>query len=194
AAYGPLPDWYFLFFDQLLKYDFASGPYTLVGIMILPGRAFGGLLLAPFLDSGPGRRSPKRPVAVALMLLGLSATVWLTYESAIDVHWEKKAETNKPIPREYQLEIDEEQEGYEPYQDSCVGCHGDGLFGGEGPELRRNGLPEDAIKQIAVDGIGDMPSDIFQGSDEELDELADFITSMEEEQAELDEKLEEEEE
>ena len=34
----------------------------------------------------------------------------------------------------------------------------------------------------------------FEPNDEELDELADFITSMEEEQAELDEKLEEEEE
>src|SRR5699024_11992953 len=34
AAYVPLPDWYFLFLYQLLKYDFASGPYTLFGILI----------------------------------------------------------------------------------------------------------------------------------------------------------------
>lgn len=180
AAYVPLPDWYFLFLYQLLKYDFASGPYTLFGILILPGLAFGGLLLAPFLDSGPGRRPPKRPIAVAMMLLGLTATVWLTYESAVDVDWEEKAEANKPIPPEEELEIDTEHEGYDVYQNSCAGCHADDLSGGEGPALIGTGLPEEAIKQIAVDGIGDMPPDVFQGSDEELDDLADFIVSMDE--------------
>src|SRR5699024_10619047 len=75
AAYVPLPDWYFLFLYQLLKYDFASGPYTLFGILIIPRLAFGVLLLAPFLYSGTGRRPTKRHIAVALMLLCLSATV-----------------------------------------------------------------------------------------------------------------------
>src|SRR5699024_12334045 len=98
------------------------------------------------------------------MLLGLSATVCLTYESAIDVDCEEKAETNKPIPPEYQLEIDEEHEGYEPYQNSCAGCHGDDLSGGEGPELTRTGLPEDAIRQIAIDRMGDMPSAVLMVS------------------------------
>lgn len=60
ASYYPLPDWYFLFLYQLLKYNFASGPYTLLGMLILPGLAFGALLLAPFLDNGPGRRPPRR--------------------------------------------------------------------------------------------------------------------------------------
>src|SRR5699024_3209917 len=43
--YIPLPDWYFLFLYQLLKYDFASGPYVLFGILVLPGLAFGALFL-----------------------------------------------------------------------------------------------------------------------------------------------------
>src|SRR5699024_4790467 len=110
---------------------FASGPYTLFGILIIPGLAFGGLLLAPFLDSGPGRRPPKRPIAGALMLLGLSATVWLTYESAIDVDWEEKAETIKPILSEEELEIDEAHEAYVHYENSYAGCHGDDLCGRE---------------------------------------------------------------
>src|SRR5699024_8271747 len=97
AAYVPLPDWYFLFLYQLLKYDFASGPYTLFGILIIPGLAFGGLLLAPFLDSGPGRRPPKRPIAVALMLLGLSAAIWLSHCSAMAVVWEKKPQWTTPF-------------------------------------------------------------------------------------------------
>src|SRR5699024_3545761 len=56
AAYIPLPDWYFLFLYELLKYKFASGPYVIMGILVIPGLAFGALLLAPFLDNGPGRR------------------------------------------------------------------------------------------------------------------------------------------
>src|SRR5699024_11514046 len=56
ALYLPLPDWYFLFLYELLKYDFASGPYVLLGILVIPGVAFGALFLAPFLDNGPGRR------------------------------------------------------------------------------------------------------------------------------------------
>src|SRR5699024_10832186 len=43
AAYLPLPDWYFLFLYQLLKYKFASQDFILFGILILPGLAFGGL-------------------------------------------------------------------------------------------------------------------------------------------------------
>src|SRR5699024_4450377 len=58
AANGALPDWYFRILYQLLKYDFVSVAYTLFGILIIPGLAFGGLLLALFLDSGPGRRTP----------------------------------------------------------------------------------------------------------------------------------------
>src|SRR5699024_3065759 len=46
AAYIPLPDWYFLFLYELLKYDFASGPYVLLGILVIPGIAFGALFLA----------------------------------------------------------------------------------------------------------------------------------------------------
>ena len=30
TAYIPLPDWYFLFLYQLLKYTYASGPFNIV--------------------------------------------------------------------------------------------------------------------------------------------------------------------
>ena len=52
AGYIPLPDWYFLFLYQLLKYSYASGSFTVIGAFIMPGIAFGALLLAPFLDRG----------------------------------------------------------------------------------------------------------------------------------------------
>src|SRR5690625_4239185 len=106
ASYLPLPDWYFLFLYQLLKYDFASQQFIIFGIIILPGLAFGGLLLAPFLDNGPGRRPPQRPIAVAMMILALTAVSWLTYESAAEVDWEKRAEDNRIV-------LGEEEEEYE---------------------------------------------------------------------------------
>lgn len=181
AAYIPLPDWYFLFLYELLKYDFASGPYVLIGILIIPGLAFGALLLAPFLDNGPGRRPPQRPIAVALMLLGLASVMWLTYESASAVDWEEKAETNKPIHPDDEVAIDTDDPGYELYSNSCAGCHGDSLDGGSGPALIGIEESKEEIETIAVEGIGDMPSDIFQGSDEELEQLAEFIISVNEE-------------
>src|SRR5699024_4186495 len=98
ASYLPLPDWYFLFLYELLKYDFARGPYVLLGILVIPGVAFGALFLAPFLDNGPGRRPPKRPIAVAMMLLALVSVGWLTYDSASAVDWQEIADDNKPIP------------------------------------------------------------------------------------------------
>src|SRR5699024_9993436 len=136
AAYLPLPDWYFLFLYELLKYDFASGPFILLGILVLPGLAFGGLLLAPFLDNGPGRRPATRPIAVAMMLLALVSVGWLTYDSASAVNWQEIAEDNKPIPESEQVEIDMDDPGYEIYSENCLSCHGDALEGGAaGPEL-----------------------------------------------------------
>src|SRR5699024_4505598 len=180
AGYIPLPDWYFLFLYELLKYDFASGPYILFGILILPGLAFGGLLLAPFLDNGPGRRPPKRPIAVAMMLLGLASVMWLTYESASAVDWEQRAENNKPIPPGEEVELDTDDPGYEIYANSCAGCHGDDMEGGAGPALIGIDESADEIAKIAVDGIGDMPPDQFQGDDDELEQLAEFIESVNE--------------
>ena len=92
AGYIPLPDWYFLFLYQFLKYQFAGGDYIVLGAIVMPGLAFGALLLAPFLDRGPERRPHKRPIAVGLMLLGFIATFWLTYESVSHADYEMRAE------------------------------------------------------------------------------------------------------
>lgn len=182
AGYLPLPDWYFLFLYQLLKYQFASGDYILLGILVIPGLAFGALLLAPFLDNGPGRRPPKRPIAVAMMLLALTATIWLTYESASAVDWKQKAEDNKPIPPS-DLAIDTDDPGYGIYANSCIGCHGDSLEGGAaGPTLIGIDLTAEEIADISVNGRGDMPPGMFDGSDEELEQLVEFILSVNEEE------------
>lgn len=183
AAYIPLPDWYFLFLYELLKYDFASGEkYVLLGILVLPGLAFGGLLLAPFLDNGPGRRPATRPIAVSMMILGLASVMWLTYESATAVDWKQISEDNKAIPPS-ENSIDQDDPGYEVYANSCIGCHGDSLEGGAaGPTLIGIDATAEEIADIAQNGIGDMPADMFTGSDEELEELVQFILSVNEEE------------
>ena len=180
-GYIPLPDWYFLFLYELLKYNFASGSYTLFGILIIPGLAFGALLLAPFLDNGPGRRPPKRPIAVAMMILGLTSVIWLTYQSVSVVDWEARAENNKPIPPSV-VEIDTTDPGYAVYEKSCLACHGGSLEGvGTNPPLIGIEYSAEDIADIAVDGIGLMPPNQFQGTDEELDQLVNFILSVNEE-------------
>lgn len=183
VGYIPLPDWYFLFLYELLKYNFASGPYILFGILIIPGIAFGALFLAPFLDNGPGRRPPKRPIAVSMMILALASVVWLTYESAAAVDWEQIALDNQPIPPS-SVEIDESHAGFDIYKDSCLNCHGGALEGGPaGPPLIGIELEAEEIATIAVEGTenGGMPPGMFTGTDEELEQLVEFIIQVNEE-------------
>src|SRR5699024_7068824 len=152
-------------------------------IIIIPGLAFGALFLAPFLDNGPGRRPPKRPIAVAMMILALASVVWLTYESATEVDWETRAETNKPIHPDA-FTIDTDDPGYEHYKNSCAMCHGDNLEGLSGPSLLDIDYDADEIARISVEGIGDMPADAFTGTDEELEQLVEFILSVNEQNEE----------
>ncbi|MBU6079505.1 MULTISPECIES: menaquinol-cytochrome c reductase cytochrome b/c subunit [Allobacillus] len=177
SGYIPLPDWYFLFLYELLKYEYAAAEYVVIGTIGIPGLAFGALLLAPFLDTKPGRRPTQRPIAVILMLLAVTSVIWLTYESASAVNWEERAEYS--VANMTEVEVDTDHAGYEVYANNCMSCHGDSLQGvpGMAPELI--GLPYDAeaIKDIAQNGIGEMPADMFSGTDEELNQLAEFIVA-----------------
>jgi menaquinol-cytochrome c reductase cytochrome b/c subunit len=177
SGYIPLPDWYFLFLYQLLKYSFASGPYTVIGAIVIPGLGFGALMLAPFLDRGPERRPAKRPVAVGMMILGIAAAFFLTLESVVTHDWEAAAEQGKI---QAEADIDTESEGYAIYQEQgCISCHGDNLEGGAaGKALVDNGLEPDAIADIAKNGQGSMPAGVFKGTDEELKVLSEFISGV----------------
>ncbi|ACJ33491.1 menaquinol-cytochrome c reductase cytochrome b/c subunit [Anoxybacillus flavithermus] len=177
TSYIPLPDWYFLFLYQLLKYSYASGPYTVVGAIIIPGLAFGALMLAPFLDRGPERRPSKRPVAVGMMLLTLAAIIFLTWESVVTHDWEAAAEQGK-IRAE--VEIDKNAEGYKILEaNTCLTCHGENLQGGPAaPSLVGTGLSPEEIADIAKNGKGGMPAGVFKGTDEELKKLAEFVAGL----------------
>ncbi|MDQ0213682.1 menaquinol-cytochrome c reductase cytochrome b/c subunit [Oikeobacillus pervagus] len=179
TGYIPLPDWYFLFLYQLLKYSYASGPYNVIGAMVIPGLAFGGLLLAPFIDRGPHRRPSKRPLATGFMLLAISGIVYLTWESVVNHDWEAAKKQGEIVA---EVEVDQEAEGYKIYADSkngCINCHGETLTGGAAaPSLVDLDLTADEIKDIAKNGKGSMPPGVFKGTDEELDKLAEFITTL----------------
>lgn len=180
TGYIPLPDWYFLFLYELLKYRYAAGPYTVIGAMVMPGLAFGALLLAPFLDRGPERRPSKRPIATGLMLLGIASIFFLTWQSVDSHDWEAAAKQGE-ITDELNIEIDETAEGYVIMQkNTCISCHGNNLQGGAmGANLLDNPdyAPEDYAK-IAKEGVGTMPGGIFKGTDEEAQKLGEYLVEM----------------
>jgi menaquinol-cytochrome c reductase cytochrome b/c subunit len=180
TGYLPLPDWYFLFLYQLLKYEYAAGPYTVIGAMIMPGLAFGALLLAPWLDTGPDRRPWRRPIATGMMLLAVAATFYLTWESVVAVDWEQKRAAGAIVEG---VEVDTEAEGYAIYEEQgCISCHGDTLSGGAAaPSIVLQGLTAEEIADIAVNGKGSMPPGMFKGTDEELEKLAQYIAQYQEE-------------
>lgn len=177
AAYIPLPDWYFLFLYELLKYEFAAGSYTVMGAVVMPGIAFTALILAPWLDRGPKRRPKDRPIATGLMLLSLISIIFLTWQSVVTHDWKAAEEQGKAVA---EVEVDMDSEGYDIFANqSCVTCHGEDLKGGAAaPALVGNALNADEVKDIIENGRGAMPGGQFQGSDEELDTLSEFIASL----------------
>ncbi|GAF65276.1 menaquinol-cytochrome c reductase cytochrome b/c subunit [Bacillus sp. TS-2] len=177
AGYIPLPDWYFLFLYQLLKYSFASGVYNVIGTVVIPGLAFGALLIVPWLDTGKERRPLKRPVASSLMLLAVISVIYLTWES-IDQN-EAPADQGAIVE---EGEIDTDADGYAIYlnEQSCIGCHGDTMAGGAGgPSLLETERTAEEIKEVIINGIEGtgMPADAFTGTDEELEILAEYIAA-----------------
>ncbi|WP_018660389.1 menaquinol-cytochrome c reductase cytochrome b/c subunit [Heyndrickxia acidiproducens] len=176
TSYIPMPDWYFLFLYELLKYSYASGPYAVIGLAI-PGVAFTALLLVPFLDRGPERRPQKRPLATGFMLLAVCSVFYLTWEAAAHHDWEKAKEQGKITA---QADIDKNAGGYKIYaKQSCITCHGENLQGGSAaPSLIGTGLSAEEVEKIAKDGKGSMPANQYKGSDEDLKKLATFISGL----------------
>ncbi|MFS8580714.1 MAG: c-type cytochrome [Novibacillus thermophilus] len=162
TSYVPLPDWYFLFLYQLLKYDWSSGPLTPIGTVVIPGIAFGALFLAPWLDRGKERRPSKRPVATGAMLLAIVAIVYLTW-AAVDEHSKNELAQGGAQQGGDGGDIaivGEDSEGYEIYQhSSCVGCHASDLSGATAPALLGVGdkYSEEEILDIIDNGMGAMP-------------------------------------
>lgn len=188
----PMPDWYFLFMYQLLKYPYTSGNYKIFGTLIIPAIMFGGLLIAPFLDTGKERRFYRRPIASSLMFVSLVAVVFLTVFSWH--HYTKEMEDKGMIPehikREEEMQaakksgapapgsgkaaavamVDPSDQGAEIYKKStCISCHGDGLKGMSAakiPALLGVGDKHDkaGIVNIMKNGQGQMPPGVWDNN------------------------------
>ncbi len=64
TTFNPIPEWFFLFYYQLLKYF--SGPWEVVGTLILPSLFFLILFFLPWLD----RRKDRRPISRRFFFVG----------------------------------------------------------------------------------------------------------------------------
>jgi menaquinol-cytochrome c reductase cytochrome b/c subunit len=178
TMYIPVPDWYFLSMYQLLKYQFASGPWNIVGALIMPGLAIGALMLVPFMDTTKERRPFKRPLPTAFMLLAVSALIYLTWESVANHDWELAARQGAIVE---EVEFDMDSEGYQIYaESSCITCHGNSFEGGLGLPLINTGLTAEQIADIAVNGTenGKMAPGLWKGTDEELQILSEYISEL----------------
>lgn len=184
TTFVPLPDWYFLFLYQLLKYDWSSGVLTPIGTVIIPGVAFGALFLAPWLDKGESRRPSKRPVTMGTMLLAIVAVVFLTWSAADEHHMNELAQGGAQGGGEEQAVpiVNEDSEANDFFQSqSCVSCHASDLSGASGPPLLGVGdqYNQDELHDIIANGTdGGMPPFAGQLSDEEIGMLAEWLAQQ----------------
>lgn len=207
ASFIPMPDWYFLFLYQFLKYPYVSQDYIVLGTIGIPGVLFGALLLAPFLDTGKERRFYRRPIATSLMLLSLVAVVYLTVISWD--HYQHQLEITNTIPEHHVREEkarEAVEKGEEPpntsskpqtasipivdandpamdivKQAQCIGCHAADLKGqGSFPALTGIGdkYSKEELTEIVTKGRGQMPAFETLLSTEEIDQLTTWLAKQ----------------
>ncbi|MGM0711684.1 menaquinol-cytochrome c reductase cytochrome b/c subunit [Brevibacillus parabrevis] len=187
TSFVPLPDWYFLFLYQMLKYPWAAGDWVVLGTIIIPGIAFGGLMLAPWLDTSKERRPSKRPVATGLMLTALVGVFYLTWAADHEhslSHPSSKdsggaghgSNATAPAPADTSFTADAVWKA----QTSCMGCHGKNMEGGMGPNLQKIGEKYDAtqIADIIKNGKPPaMPGGMIK-DDAEIKKLAEYMATL----------------
>lgn len=207
ASFIPMPDWYFLFLYQFLKYPYVSQEYVLLGTLVIPALLFGSLMLAPFLDTGKERRFYRRPIASSLMLLSLAAVTYLTVVSWD--HYQDQLAINNIIPEHHERadRVKEALEKGEPrpnfmktsqapavieaddpamtiYQSNCFACHAADLNGQSGvaPALLGigNKMSEEEIAQIITHGVEGTAMGAFEGtlSNDEINQLASWLAKQ----------------
>jgi len=200
GSFIPMPDWYFLFMYQLLKYPYASGDYVAFGVVCLSGLPFIAMLLAPFLDTGKERRFYRRPIASSLMLVAIAAIVYLTwyswdhYQHELEVqgiipeHIERKIKAEeavkngqpRPIPGKEKIPamVAADDPAFAIMQEAqCIACHGSELEGASAPALRGIGdrMSKDEIYNVIANGRGGMPPYAGQLPDEQIQQIAAWL-------------------
>jgi ubiquinol-cytochrome c reductase cytochrome b subunit len=126
TTFVPVPEWYFLFYYQLLKY--VHGPLEPVATWILPAMFVLLLLFWPFIDRNPIRNPAARPAALTAGVAFLAVVFVLLGISLRDLYAVPRADP--AVARGKALVA----------QFGCMGCHrihGEG--GAVGPDLSYEG-------------------------------------------------------
>jgi len=122
SAFVPKPEWYFLFYYQLLKY--VPGDWETIATVGLPLLIFGVLFGLPFLGRRQERHPTKRPVAIGLGGVFLLAVFLLIGES---IRQDRLLAAGNPDLERGRLLFT---------QLGCSGCHRiHGTGGAVGPDL-----------------------------------------------------------
>ncbi len=109
TSFMPLPEWYFLFYYQLLKY--LEGPWMIVGTLLLPILFFLALFLLPWLDRRRARQPFSRPV-----VMSAGAGFLVLVFTLLTISIREVASIPKMDPSVHQ--------GKALYQElDCAGCH-----------------------------------------------------------------------
>jgi ubiquinol-cytochrome c reductase cytochrome b subunit len=152
SSFTPVPEWYFLFYYELLKY--LEGPWEVVGTVVLPILFFVLLFFLPWLD----RRKERRPASRAVVMGGGAGFIVLVFFFlGLSLHGVASLPKMDPsVLRGTALykEID------------CAGCHrihGEGQA--EGPNLSYVGDRRDREPD-------------FDFNEEDANDLTDYMLSL----------------
>jgi ubiquinol-cytochrome c reductase cytochrome b subunit len=207
TLYVPRPEWYYLPIFQWLKYW--TGPYVIVGVVVIPSIIALLVVGLPFIDRRPERRPWKRPVAVTFfgaLLLSLFVLGGLSYrDDTLDVGIamqlaKQQAETEEFMQAPFEPEESAPSlavarvaaedplaaQGRDVYEvEFCSGCHGDGGVGTPvgsallGIGTRLSGENLDSLLRTPTPVMEDGGMFALEIPDEEMDALVAYLVSLE---------------
>ena len=170
STFIPVPEWYFLFYYQALKYF--HGPFAPLATWILPSLFFLALFFLPFLDRNPNRNPVKRPTAMTVGVLFLALVFGLMFISLKETY--SVPTTDPSIAR-----------GKELYDDlGCAACHRiHGVGTAVGPDLSYVGKTRDREWLILhfKDPQALVPGSIMPPyvlAPRELEDLSNYLLSL----------------
>jgi len=172
TSFVPVPEWYFLFYYELLKH--VHGPLEPFATWVLPGMAVLVMLLWPFLDWQKTIRAPaSRPVGMALAVLFLVTVFSLLGVSLKNLYGMKRVDPGIAHGQALVANL------------GCTGCHRiHGTGGAVGPDLsfvgdrrpdRKWHLKHFRDPQSVSPG-SIMPK--FPLTDQELQDLTSYVLSL----------------
>ncbi|MBX6352859.1 MAG: c-type cytochrome [Thermoflavifilum sp.] len=190
TSFIPVPDWYFLFLYQILKYY--PGQYIVFGTVLVPLVATLLLLFTPWLDVSKTRHPYKRPLATGAMVLTTFLVIWLTNEAAVQHRAEVAAASGQgqlsaglvslpKIPASQIHLTATDMPGYQIFEQNCSGCHGKSAEGGFGPPIYAIGKywDENKLKSFITQGSPPkMPPKGGLSSESDVEKVAQWLAQQ----------------